>query len=146
MSSASLRAEQNRVASVRDSYVRRKNQVDAIIRSTNNGVSPKPSLVNNAITDVEMNYEKAIKGKTSNLCFEIEDTIQKSLGSDSDMSRVLSRLSDESAHCQRKINDLNARIEQLNREIAAAEAAEAEAARRAAEAAAAAAAARAKAS
>ena len=40
---------------------------------------------------------------------------------------------------QRKINDLNARIEQLNREIAAAEAAEAEAARRAAEAAAAAA-------
>ena len=146
MSSASLRAERNRVASVRDSYVHRKNQVDAIIRSTNNGVSPKPSLVNNAITDVEMNYEKAIKGKTSNLCFEIEDTIQKSLGSDSDMSRVLSRLSDESAHCQRKINDLNARIEQLNREIAAAEAAEAEEARRAAEAAAAAAAARAKAS
>ena len=142
MSSASLKAERSRVISQRDSYVSRKRQVDAILNNTCADVALKPCMVNNAITDVESYYKKAIKGKSNNLSFSIEETVQTVISSDYYMSQSVSKLQGESSHCQSKINALNARIEQLNQEIAAAEAAEAEAARREAEAAAAAAAAR----
>ena len=142
MSSASLKAERSRVISQRDSYVSRKRQVDAILNNTCADVALKPGMVNNAITDVESYYKKAIKGKSNDLSFSIEETVQTVISSDYYMSQSVSKLQGESSHCQSKINALNARIEQLNQEIAAAEAAEAEAARREAEAAAAAAAAR----
>ena len=135
MGSAELKRQKAAKEELRNKYITRKGAVDNIVRNIDGVVFSFPGTINREIVYMYDCFTDGLKGQTKSLLTEIEGTMQAGVDSDTRISSANSSLGSESRHCQDRINTLNAEINSLSSQIAAAEAAEAEEARRAAEAA-----------
>lgn len=120
-SSAELKKRKKKKEEEKKTYENRKKEVDKIIKKIESDFPSPIGKINSKIEECSSSYSAGLKGAKAGIASDIRDEWEKSASADSFISASSANLSNESARCQRKIADLKAEIDSLEREIKAAE-------------------------
>lgn len=133
-SSSYLKSQRRQIITERDTLVKRKKGVDSIMNKVSWNLDESISNVNNMTFLCASYLSSGLSGRKKNIAEEIQDEIEKYPLADGKISSCNTKLGDESARCQSRIDTLNSEIISLDYQIQQAEQREEEERRRAMEA------------
>lgn len=116
-----LKAQRKTKKNSFNTYAKRRNAINDIIKKIDNKLDDDISDVNKQISKCISELQQGLKGtsKVSTICSSMDGIKEKGTGSDSKISSCRSNLSSEVNRCQRRINALDSEIKSLEDQIRA---------------------------
>lgn len=120
-SSSYLKVERDIKIKERDTYIKRKQEVDCISGKINLQLSISIANVNDMTDFCSSALKRGLKGKKADVVEDIEEEKEKDTYSDSNLSSSYDNFFEESKRCQSEIEELDSEISLLDGQIHEAE-------------------------
>lgn len=120
-SSSWLKTQRSGKVSERDTLVKRKKGVEAIIRKIGTDFDNNVTNINNMITYCSSLYSSGLKGRKKSISSDIVSEKEKYDNNDTKINSSKTNLQNELNRCQTRIDTLNSEISSLDSQIRTAE-------------------------